>query len=127
MTTNAGPGARLSFIRNDLADPGDLPCFVDAIFTAFDHIACLVNNAGLSAKSRGDLFDVSAESYDLNFAVNARGAIFLTQAASAEDARGRGDFPESAIGRVHILPECCRRSPGARGSMRCPKRRSPDG
>jgi NAD(P)-dependent dehydrogenase (short-subunit alcohol dehydrogenase family) len=30
---------------------------------AFGHIKCLVNNAGLSAKSRGDLFDVSAESY----------------------------------------------------------------
>ena len=34
-TTNAALGARLSFIRNDLADPGDLPRFVDAIFTAF--------------------------------------------------------------------------------------------
>jgi len=56
------PGARLPFIRNDLADPGDLPRFGDAIFTAFGHIECLVNNAGLSAKSRGDLFDVSAES-----------------------------------------------------------------
>jgi len=62
MTTNAAPGARLSFIRNDLADPGDLPRFVDAIFTGFGHIECLVNNAGLSVKSRGDLFDVSAES-----------------------------------------------------------------
>jgi NADP-dependent 3-hydroxy acid dehydrogenase YdfG len=62
MTTNAVPGARLSFIGNDRADRGDLPGFVDAIFTAFGHIECLVNNAGLSAKSRGDLFDVSAES-----------------------------------------------------------------
>ncbi len=45
ITTNAAPGARLSFIRNfirnDLADPGDLPRFVDAIFTAFGHIECL--------------------------------------------------------------------------------------
>jgi len=61
-TTNAAPGARLSFIRNGLAGPADLPRFVDAIFTAFGHIACLVNDAGLSAKSRGDLFDVAAES-----------------------------------------------------------------
>ena len=30
-------------------------------FTAFGHIARLVNDAGLSAKSRGDLFDVAAE------------------------------------------------------------------
>jgi hypothetical protein len=39
----------------------------DAIFTAFGHIECLVNNAGPSAKSPGDLFDFSAESYDRNF------------------------------------------------------------
>jgi NAD(P)-dependent dehydrogenase (short-subunit alcohol dehydrogenase family) len=61
------PGARLPFIRNDLADPGDLPRFGDAIFTTFGHIECLVNNAGPSAKSPGDLFDFSAESYDRNF------------------------------------------------------------
>jgi 3-oxoacyl-[acyl-carrier protein] reductase len=115
MTTNAALGARLSFIRNDLADPADLPRFVDAIFTASGHIECLVNNAGLSAKSRGDLFDVSAESYGLNFAVNARGAFFLTQAVCKKMLAAEGDFPESAIGRVHILLECCHRSPGARG------------
>jgi NAD(P)-dependent dehydrogenase (short-subunit alcohol dehydrogenase family) len=43
----------------------------------------LVNNAGLSAKSQGDLFDVSAESYDLNFAVNARGATPMIDAAQS--------------------------------------------
>ena len=61
ITTNVAPCARLSS-ENDLTDPGDVPRFGDAIFTAFGHIECLVNNAGLSAKSRGDLFDVSAES-----------------------------------------------------------------
>jgi NAD(P)-dependent dehydrogenase (short-subunit alcohol dehydrogenase family) len=69
MTTNAALGTCLSFIRNDLADPADLPRFVDAIFAAFGRIECLVNNAGESAKSRGDLLDVSAEGHDLNFAV----------------------------------------------------------
>jgi NAD(P)-dependent dehydrogenase (short-subunit alcohol dehydrogenase family) len=83
MTTNAAPRARLSFIRNDLADPGDLPRFADATFIAFGHIERLVNNAGLSAKSQGDLFDLSAESYDLNFAVNARGATPMTDAAQS--------------------------------------------
>ena len=102
MTTNAALGARLSFIGDDLADPGDLPRFVDAIFTAFGHIECLVNNGGLSAKSRGDLFDVSAESYDLNFAVNARGAFFLTQAVCKKMLAAEGDFPESARSVVFI-------------------------
>ena len=101
-TTNAAPAARLSFIRNDLADPGDVPRFVDAIFIAFGHIECLVNNAGLSAKSRGDPFDVSAESYDLNFAVNERGAFFLTQAVCKKMLAAEGDFPESARSFVFI-------------------------
>ena len=68
-TTNAALGARLSFIRSDLADPGDLPAssmqYSLPSFTAFGHIERLVNNTGLPAKSRGELFDVSAESYDL--------------------------------------------------------------
>jgi len=95
MTTNAALSAHLSFIRNDLADPADLPRFVDAIFAAFGHIECLVSNAGLSAKSRGDLFDVSAESYDLNFAVNARGAFFLTQAVCKEMLEAEATFPKA--------------------------------
>jgi NAD(P)-dependent dehydrogenase (short-subunit alcohol dehydrogenase family) len=47
--------------------PVIFPRFGDAIFTAFGHIECLVNNAGPSAKPPGDLFDFSAESYDRNF------------------------------------------------------------
>jgi 3-oxoacyl-[acyl-carrier protein] reductase len=101
MTTNAALGARLSFIRNDLADPADLPRFVDAIFAAFGHIECLVNNAGVSAKSRGDLLDVFAESHDLNFAVNTPSA-FFTQAACEKMLAAKGDFPESARSVVFI-------------------------
>jgi len=102
MTTSAAPGPRLCFVRNDFAYPADLPRFVDAIFAAFGHIECLVNNAGVSAKSRGDLPDVSAESYDLNFAVNTRGAFFLTQAVCKKMLAADGDFPESARSVVFI-------------------------
>ena len=128
-TTNAALGARLSFIRNDLADPGDLPAssmqYSLPSFTAFGHIERLVNNAGLSAKSRGELFDVSAESYDLRRECAVRSPC---PGRLQEDARGRGRLSRKrAFGRVHILLECCHRSPGARRSMRCPKRRSPDG
>jgi hypothetical protein len=34
MTANVTPGARLSFIKNDLADRADLPRFVDEMFAA---------------------------------------------------------------------------------------------
>ncbi|SAK69130.1 short chain dehydrogenase/reductase family oxidoreductase [Caballeronia arationis] len=43
-------------------------------------IDCLVNNAGVSVMSRGDLLDVTPESFDRCIAVNTRGTFFLTQA-----------------------------------------------
>ena len=96
LANEAAAGARLCFVAGDLADLRDHRRFVDAVFAAFGRIDCLVNNAGVSAQSRGDLLDVSPDSYDLNFAVNTRGAFFLTQAVcrqmllipdSAESAR----------------------------------------
>lgn len=80
LREEARDGARLAFIAGDLADLADHPRFVDAAFDAFGRIDVLVNNAGVSVLSRGDLLDVSPESYDLNFGVNTRGAFFLTQA-----------------------------------------------
>ena len=102
MTTNVAPGAHLSFVKNELVDPTDLPRFVYAIFAAFGHIECLVNNAGVSAKSRGDLLEVSAESHDLNFAANTRGAFFLIRAVCKKMPAADGDFPESARSVVFI-------------------------
>jgi 3-oxoacyl-[acyl-carrier protein] reductase len=125
MTAKAAPGARLSFVRNDLADPADLSRFVDAIFAAFGHIECLVNNAGVSAKSRGDLLDVSAESYDLNFAVNTRGAFFLIQAVCKKMLAAEGDFPESARSVCSYPPRMQSSQLRSAGSMRCLRRRSP--
>jgi NAD(P)-dependent dehydrogenase (short-subunit alcohol dehydrogenase family) len=115
MTTNAPPGAHLSFVKNELVDPADLLRFVYAIFAAFGHIECLVNNAGISAKSRGDLLDVSAESYDLNFTVNTRGAFFLTQAVCKKMLAAEDEFPESARSVYSYPPRTPSSQPGARG------------
>jgi NAD(P)-dependent dehydrogenase (short-subunit alcohol dehydrogenase family) len=65
FTTNAAPCARLS---SEMISP--IPVMFPASAMQYSlpgHIECLVNNAGLSAKSLGDLSDVSAESYELNF------------------------------------------------------------
>ena len=43
-------------------------------------LTTLVNNAGVGVMSRGDVLDVTPESWDRCMAVNARGAFFLTQA-----------------------------------------------
>ncbi|MCI0755573.1 3-ketoacyl-ACP reductase [Teichococcus vastitatis] len=45
-------------------------------------VDCLVNNAGVGALKRGDLLEVTPESWDRAFAVNARGSFFLTQAVA---------------------------------------------
>lgn len=42
-------------------------------------IDCLVNNAGVAPRRRGDLLDVQPDSYDESFQINARGLFFLTQ------------------------------------------------
>jgi NAD(P)-dependent dehydrogenase (short-subunit alcohol dehydrogenase family) len=47
---------------------------------AFGPLTCLVNNAGVSVLSRGDLLDVGIDSYDRCLEVNARATFFLSQA-----------------------------------------------
>jgi 3-oxoacyl-[acyl-carrier protein] reductase len=96
LEARAAPDTRLSFVSGDLAKEKDHHRFVDAMFNAFGRIDCLVNNAGVPVMSRGDLLDVSVESYDLNFAVNTRGAFFPTQAVCRRMLTAGGEFPESA-------------------------------
>ncbi|MFC0385799.1 3-ketoacyl-ACP reductase [Muricoccus vinaceus] len=80
LRERADPSARIAFVAGDIADLEDHPRFVDEVYAAFGRLDCLVNNAGVSVASRGDLLDVSVASYDTNFAVNTRAAFFLTQA-----------------------------------------------
>jgi NAD(P)-dependent dehydrogenase (short-subunit alcohol dehydrogenase family) len=65
------------------ADISDLSCHqrvLDEAEAALGPLTTLVNNAGVSVLSRGDLLDVTPESYDRCMSVNARGTFFLTQA-----------------------------------------------
>ncbi len=52
----------------------------DEIEATLGPLTTLVNNAGVGVKSRGDLLDVTVESYDNCFAVNTRSVFFLSQA-----------------------------------------------
>jgi NAD(P)-dependent dehydrogenase (short-subunit alcohol dehydrogenase family) len=66
-----------------VADISDLSCHqrvLDEAEAALGPLTTLVNNAGVSVLSRGDLLDVTPESYDRCMSVNARGTFFLTQA-----------------------------------------------
>jgi NAD(P)-dependent dehydrogenase (short-subunit alcohol dehydrogenase family) len=66
-------------------DIGDIPHHahgLERILAAYGSVECLVNDAGVSVKSRGDLLDVSLESFDRCLDVNARGTFFFTQAVA---------------------------------------------
>jgi NAD(P)-dependent dehydrogenase (short-subunit alcohol dehydrogenase family) len=61
-------------------------------------LTTLVNNAGVSVLNRGDLLDVSVDSYDLCNDVNTRGTFFLSQAfAKRLLARTRSNVHYSII------------------------------
>jgi NAD(P)-dependent dehydrogenase (short-subunit alcohol dehydrogenase family) len=74
-------GAQAIPVVSDLADIGSHQAtLLDIEARLAGPIDCLVNNAGVSVMSRGDLLDVTPESFDRCIAVNTRGTFFLTQA-----------------------------------------------
>ena len=73
-------GASAATVVGDIADIDGHAAMLDGAWAAFGRLDCLVNNAGVSVMSRGDLLDVGAESFDRCLSVNTRGTFFLTQA-----------------------------------------------
>jgi len=75
----AARGVRAGVVLGDVAEIGWHAALLDAAEAAVGKLTTLVNNAGVPALQRGDLLDVSAESFDRCHAVNARATFFLTQ------------------------------------------------
>ena len=75
-------GIRARALAQDIAKVDELAAFVDKAHGIFGRLDCLVNNAGVSVLSRGDILDVSPESFDRCIAVNLRAQFFLTQAVA---------------------------------------------
>lgn len=75
-------GVTAASIGYDLTDDAGRVGFVDEAFRAHGRLDCLVNNAGVSVMSRGDILDVTPESFDRCVAVNLRAQFFLTQAVA---------------------------------------------
>jgi NAD(P)-dependent dehydrogenase (short-subunit alcohol dehydrogenase family) len=70
------PGA--TYHRHDLREIASIPALIDAV----GPVTTLVSNAGVPAMVRGDLLDMSPDSFDRCMAVNLRGAFFLAQAVA---------------------------------------------
>ncbi len=75
------PGQAWSVI-GDLADPGVRAQLVAEVVAAFGRIDVLVNNAGVSAAKRGDLLEVTPESWERVLGINLTATMFLTQAVA---------------------------------------------
>jgi NAD(P)-dependent dehydrogenase (short-subunit alcohol dehydrogenase family) len=73
-------GMKSAAIVADIADITSHEKLLDQAETALGPLTTLVNNAGVSVMSRGDLLEVTPKSFDRCIAVNTRGTFFLTQA-----------------------------------------------
>lgn len=72
-------GRKAVAIAGDIAKLEDHARMLDLAAAAIGPLTTLINNAGVGVASRGDLLEVSPESYDRCNDVNARGTFFLTQ------------------------------------------------
>ncbi|PWJ93957.1 NAD(P)-dependent dehydrogenase (short-subunit alcohol dehydrogenase family) [Mesorhizobium loti] len=90
-TDIARRGAKLAYVRCDIADLASHTALVDAAMQAFGRIDCLVNNAGVGAVVRGDLLDLQPENFDRALNINLRGTVFLSQAVAKAMLATSGD------------------------------------
>jgi 3-oxoacyl-[acyl-carrier protein] reductase len=70
------------YLQRDIADTDAHRALLDAIEAELGAIDCLINNAGVTSLRRGDLLELSRESFDRSVAINLRGTFFLTQAVA---------------------------------------------
>lgn len=72
-----GPEAR--YYRHDLSDLVAIPALLAAIEADQGPLDALVQNAGVAAKVRGDMLEITPENFDWIMDINLRGAFFLAQ------------------------------------------------
>lgn len=72
-------GAKALFFRHDVAAVPSHPGLVANVKTAFGRLDLFVSNAGIGAPIRGDMLEITEESFDLVMDINLRGAAFLSQ------------------------------------------------
>jgi 3-oxoacyl-[acyl-carrier protein] reductase len=90
-------GAKAVYLQGNIADLKNLPSLADKAFSAFRGLDCLVNNAGVSVRKRGDILEVTPESYDEVMGINLRGTFFLTQEIARRMVATTSPHPRSII------------------------------
>jgi short-subunit dehydrogenase len=77
-----GDPDRWMALHLDLADLAGHAAMLDRIEQVWGPVECLVNNAGVTSLVRGDMLELTVESFDRSIGINLRGTFFLTQAVS---------------------------------------------
>lgn len=73
-------GAKVQFLKGDLADLDGHAALAKAAWNAFGGIDCLVNNAGVAPLQLSDVLTLTPEAFEHTISVNLRGTLFLSQA-----------------------------------------------
>lgn len=85
-------GVKVVKVPGDISVISGHEAMLDRAEAEIGPLSTLVNNAGVSVLNRGDLLDVTEESYDRCMAVNTKALFFLSQAfARRLVGRDRGD------------------------------------
>ncbi|SDP32272.1 NAD(P)-dependent dehydrogenase, short-chain alcohol dehydrogenase family [Phyllobacterium sp. YR620] len=98
VATLAGLGAKVSFQTADIADLAGHAATIEGVLDTHGRIDCLVNNAGIGSKVRGDFLDLEPANFDAIVSVNLRGTVFFTQGV----LRAMLEQQESATSRTII-------------------------
>lgn len=70
------------YIQHDLAEIAQIPTLLDCVEGTLGPITTLISNAGVPARIRGDMLDLTPENFDHTLNINLRGSFFLAQAVA---------------------------------------------
>lgn len=95
----AAHGTEAAIAPADLADLATHSTLLRAALHRWGRLDCLVNNAGVGVLRRGDLLEVTPESFDRCHQVNTRAVFFLTQTVARHmlEHPSPGGHPRSII------------------------------
>jgi NAD(P)-dependent dehydrogenase (short-subunit alcohol dehydrogenase family) len=75
-----GMESKYLYIQADVGIKEDRELLIEKVKEKFNRIDVLVNNAGVGPIKRGDLLEMTEESYDRVMGINLKGPFFLSQA-----------------------------------------------
>lgn len=90
-------GAAARLFESDLGRVEDHAEAIGRVVDWGGPIACLVNNAGIPAPSRGDLLAVAPQAFDRVLDVNLRGTFFFTQAVARHMVEAPSSAPRAIV------------------------------